>query len=271
MRGFWPEERVEGGIWGRHSLLFHAAKFFERKFFAAADHIIVLTNAAKQILEQRHHIRKPISIIPTCADTVLFAPRPKDKLLIKKLHLQDRFILVYTGSIGTWYRFRDMLDFFLTVKYHMPSAHFLLLVNDISAAKAQLMQHPISLLDYTIQSITWKDMPRWLSIADVAIFFITPTFSKQGSFPTKMAESLAMGIPIITNSGMRDISAFLEKQNVGIVIKNFHPSSYVRAVAELQRLLKETGLKKRCRTAAEKHLSVSIGIKRYADIYRGLL
>ncbi|HLC66509.1 MAG TPA: glycosyltransferase, partial [Candidatus Nanoarchaeia archaeon] len=134
MRGFWPEERVEGGLWRKESLVFHLAKYFERRFFHAADAVIVLTRAAQAILKQQYHIRIPIWVIPTCVDTMHFSPRPKDRSLIRQFHLEKKFVLAYSGSLGTWYRSSELIDFFQVLCAQSP-AHLLLIVNDLLKAK----------------------------------------------------------------------------------------------------------------------------------------
>ena len=46
------------------------------------------------------------------------------------------------------------------------------------------------------------EVPRYLKAADVAISFIKPCYSKQSSSPTKIAEYLASGLPVVCNAGL---------------------------------------------------------------------
>ncbi|MEI9956314.1 MAG: hypothetical protein WDM90_08440 [Ferruginibacter sp.] len=48
-------------------------------------------------------------------------------------------------------------------------------------------------------------MPLLLSLSQFSVFFIKPCYSKQSSSPTKHGEIMAMGIPLITNSGVGDV------------------------------------------------------------------
>ena len=45
MRGFWPDERVDGGVWARDSLPYKYFKGVERKLFLGADHVVSLTHS----------------------------------------------------------------------------------------------------------------------------------------------------------------------------------------------------------------------------------
>lgn len=269
MRGFWPEERVEGGLWSRHAPLFHLAKWFEQKFFAAADHVVVLTHAAARILRTSYRIRKPISVIPTCVDTALFSPRQKDPQLLRQLGLGNTFVLTYSGSLGTWYCFREMRAFFSALAQRI-SAHFLLLVNDLAEAQRMLAKYPLPYKSYTLRTVCRSDLPRWLSLSDATLSFIMPAFSKRGSAPTKVAESLAMGIPVVANASVGDTCALLKRTRAGVYLPSLSRTAIASAASALVRLRRDASLRSRCRSAAVDSASLIIGVQQYAAIYRRL-
>lgn len=77
IRGFWPDERVEGGLWPKDGALYRTAKRLERNFFRAADHVVTLTKASVPVIEGFGYWDRaapPITVIPTCANLDLFAP-----------------------------------------------------------------------------------------------------------------------------------------------------------------------------------------------------
>src|SRR5690606_34108279 len=51
MRGFWADERVDGGLWPRDGRIYRVAKWFERRFLLNADHVVSLTRAAVRIMQ----------------------------------------------------------------------------------------------------------------------------------------------------------------------------------------------------------------------------
>src|SRR5687768_716847 len=77
MRGFWADERVEGGLWKLanplYSWVYNFFKTKERVFIQEADHVVVLTGEAGRILNEWGFIRN-ISVIPCCVDLSLFNP-----------------------------------------------------------------------------------------------------------------------------------------------------------------------------------------------------
>jgi hypothetical protein len=53
-----------------------------------------------------------------------------------------------------------------------------------------------------VMAATREDVPTAISLFDVSLFFIRPTYSKSASSPTKQGELMGMGKPIICNAGI---------------------------------------------------------------------
>ena len=205
MRGFWADERVEGGIWRRSNLLFNLIyKFFKKKeqqFIDRADYVIVLTEAARSIVSTWNN-KARIKVIPCCVDTRLFDPSHIDETKRQKIRNElgighDDYVLVYLGSLGTWYLLDKMEAFFNQMKIPGKTVKFLILTPDIAIApKGEQI---------IARTANRSDVPAYLSISDASVCFIKPTFSKKGSSATKLGEILAMNIPVFVNSGWGDI------------------------------------------------------------------
>jgi glycosyltransferase involved in cell wall biosynthesis len=102
----------------------------------------------------------------------------------------------------------------------------------------------------------------------LGLFFIKPAYSKISSSPTKLAEILAMGIPVVTNAGVGDSDWIAEKYRTGGVVKEFTPAEYARAIDELPALLKIPP--EEIRLAAESYFSLDIGVQAYRRIYTSI-
>ena len=97
IRGFWADERVEGGLWRPGGLLYRIAKRYERSFFGDADAIVTLTySSVPQVRAWAGERPVPIDVIPTCVDIKRFSGRPERA---------GGPHVVWSGSVGTWYRF----------------------------------------------------------------------------------------------------------------------------------------------------------------------
>jgi glycosyltransferase involved in cell wall biosynthesis len=270
MRGFWADERKESGLWNTKnpffSYLYHFFKNRERDFLREADHIVSLTNNAKQELEGKS-VGKPITIIPTCTDLEKFDPSrfskaEKDDLRIRLRILPNDFILLYLGSWGTWYKANEMILFFNKLKAKIPSARFLILTNNPGEVKGLEFQD-----GYIVKKVNGSEVPLYLSIVHASVFFIISTYSKKASSATKLGELLAMNIPVVTNAGWGDVDQIIETTQCGILIEDFTDIELEKAVEDLLLHRKESDL----RRVSKAYFDLHIGIERYQKIYHSLI
>ena len=69
MRGFWVDERVDGGLWQKDSLLYPVGKRAERSLFREADAIVSLTESGSDVIRDLPYLRNKrpaITVIPAC-------------------------------------------------------------------------------------------------------------------------------------------------------------------------------------------------------------
>jgi glycosyltransferase involved in cell wall biosynthesis len=281
MRGFWADERIDGNIWSLNNPLHKRIySYFKRKeieFLLHADHTISLTeNAKDEILSWSALNGKqvPITVIPCCADLDLFSPRnidpAKQHALRSKLGIRENELVIsYLGSIGTWYMLGEMLDFFKCLSAKRTKAKFLFITpDDKSLILREADQKGISADRIIVVSAQRTEVPAYLSLSELSLYFIKPLYSKKASSPTKTAEIMGLGIPIITNSGIGDSDLILEKANAGALINAFTKEEYERVIEQIDVLLKTD--KTKTGQAAEKYFSLQKGVEKYAAVYEKL-
>jgi len=276
IRGLWADERVDGGIWPRRSFLYRITKRLEKALLLNSASIVVLTDKAKKIVKNFDYMKDRnfrIDVIPTCADLDRFNIRQKDAGIERSLNIKDKFVFSYSGSIGTWYMLDEMIDFFKVLKEKVKNSFFLFLANrDKDIIDAKMKEQGIPKEDYAVRSAAYLDVAKWLSVADASIFFIKPTFSKKTSCPTKFAELLGCGIPVIANSKVGDVDQIVKSNKIGVVIDKFDTASYKTAVNGLLNLMNDRdALKMRCRSTARRLLSLRGGVKHFHEIYASLI
>jgi glycosyltransferase involved in cell wall biosynthesis len=126
--------------------------------------------------------------------------------------------------------------------------------------------------DMLIKKVAPGEIPAFLSAADVAVSFIKPCYSKLSSSPTKMAEYLASGLPVITNGGVGDVADQVGADKTGSVVAEFDRQAYLKSLQEIE-ILQQTGdLPEVCRKSAKDRFDLEkIGGKKYRSIYRSLI
>lgn len=267
MRGFWADERVDGGLWPRFGCMYRVAKWFEHRFLSRADHIVSLTHAAVGVMKRLKFLQcrmPPFTVIPTCADLRRFKPADND--------LQGGpFVLGYVGSVGTWYMFHQVVETFAILRKLQPDARFLV-VNRGEHEYIRLSFKKVGVPESSVEIISaaHSEVPALMARMSAGIFFIKPAFSKQASAPTKLAEFLGCGIPCLSNAGVGDMADVLEGEHVGVAIRSFDETSLHLGLVRFLSLCIDPEVSVRCVTAAHRHFSLDEGVRRYESIYTHL-
>lgn len=278
VRGFWADERVDGGMWDLKKPVFKKIyNFFKKHEYEClekADHITCLTHAAKKEMLRWKNIKgQPLSIdvIPCSADLSLFNPGNIDVELKEtfrnELGIKSEDIIVsYLGSIGGWYLTDEMMQFCKLLSVNIPNAKFLFISphrhDQIAAAAAK---HGLEEEKIITTHAQRHEVPALLSFSTYSIFFIKPCYSKISSSPTKHGEIMAMGIPVITNAGVGDVKEITEKYEAGIVLNDLSENSMKEAVIKLQSQSSFDKIK--IRNGANEVYSLELAVEDYKKAY----
>ncbi len=281
IREFYADSRVEGGIWNKKNPLFNSIyNYFKRKEKEQLQHcdgIVCLTYAAEKIIKQSagYKADTPLKVIPCSVDLNHFNPA-KINAAVKaewkaKLGISNTdFIVSYLGSVGGWYLTDEMLQFCKMLYHKKPEAKFLFIsphLHHIITAQAEKKGIPASRI--IILKASRNDIPALLSLSNYSLFFIKPCFSKLSSSPTKHGEIMAMGIPVVTNSGVGDMEAINEKYNGGFILNNFEHST-MQDVAD--KVCNGTVFNPvEIRKGAETYYSLTKAVAQYYDLYTTVL
>ncbi|MBC7900079.1 MAG: glycosyltransferase [Saprospiraceae bacterium] len=281
IRGFFPEEYTDAGVWPEGGVLYRSAKRIEKWLMKEADGFVVLTEKAREILfpESKQtgfdKLERPVEVIPCCVDLKRFEIAAGDSRqdMRKKLDIGGRFVMVYVGSFGGWYLTEEMADLYGELKKKRNDAFALVLTQSRpELMETLLLKRGYANSDFLIKQVSPVEIPAYLRSADAAISFIKPCYSKQASSPTKNAEYLGCGLPVIVNDGIGDTTEFTQADQTGVVIEEFANEAYARAMDELFEMMKDREtLAERCIVSARKRFDLEgVGGRRYRRLYNGL-
>jgi glycosyltransferase involved in cell wall biosynthesis len=280
MRGFWANERVDGKIWNLKNPVYKIVyNYFKRKeieFLETADYTISLTHNAEQEIQSWTSIKNnpiKIQVIPCCVDLDLFNPKMLDAQKLQILHStlplqKEDFVLLYLGSIGTWYMLDEMMEFFSVLKTKKPQAKFLFVSKEeherilITAEKYGVKDSIV------IRPGNREEIPYLIALSNYSIFFILPSYSKKASSPTKQGEIMAMGIPIVCNTKVGDTDKVVKDYNSGILIDNFSAKDFANAIEKMDNTFFDTS---KIIQGAYDYFSLEKGIEKYNDVYQSVL
>ena len=278
MRGFWADERVDGGLWNVKKPIYKwVYQYFKKKesqFLTQSDAVVSLTHAAQEEIEKWGLAHALITVIPCCVDTRFFDPeslkRQQIEALKRKVDLpKNKIVLGYVGSLGTWYLLEEMMAFFkFWLQKHPDSIFFFVSTEPKEHIFKVASNYRIDREKIKIVSASRNEMPYYISMMDIGLFFIKNAFSKMASSPVKQGELMAMGVPVICNAGVGDSDFIIEQYQSGELVHSFDEAGFADAV---QRIKAEMNHPDAIRKGACDYFDLQKGIDSYAGIYEALI
>jgi len=243
MRGFWADERIDGHIWKKKNPIFaFIYNYFKRKekeYLKQSDAIVSLTEAAKKEITTQicpSLSQDKISVIPCSVDYSKFQKISEEEVIKIKRELtisSDSIVLGYLGSLGTWYMLDEMLHFFSLFRQKYPNSVFLFITNDdITSVISKSKTYGIPVDAIKKVSAPYQEVYRYLSVCNLSVFFIKPTYSKMASSATKFAEIMALEIPLVCNA-IGDLKEHIQWTDNTYCIERFDEDSYKNAIAKI--------------------------------------
>ena len=268
IRGFWADERVDGGIWRTKGLIYRSVKWLEKYLFRAADHVVTLTEASVPKIKQFDYWKNSspnITVIPTCVDLEMFKPP-------KQILSKSTFIFGYVGSFGTWYLMNETLALFSAILKIRPDAKMIIInYNEHGAIRESIARAGLPLEQIEITKSSYDEVAFHVRRMHAASALIRPCFSKIASAPTKLAEYLGCAVPCVGNYDVGDMESILEGKGTGVILRSFDDEALVRAAKQIISLSNSSEARSRCRDIALAKFSLKKGVKSYRTIYKELI
>ncbi|MDB9817221.1 glycosyltransferase [Amylibacter sp.] len=269
LRSLFPEELITARRMRRASFLHRAIIWAERVCLAKSAAVISQTHAAVNHLKSVYPIElkdQRLVMIPTCADLDRFTP-PLDRPSGPTVH----------GCIGTilsgWFRTDWLAAWLSAVAQDDTNARFEIVTRD-DADRVRVTLDPMNKFGdrLTIGPRPSEEMPAAVRGHDLTVmFYAGGEVSELGRSPTRMAEVLGCGLPVVANEGVGDVADIIRRYNVGVVVKDGSQAAMIAALYELKALRSDLDLPSRCRKAAEEVFSLQAGTEAYRKLYAKIL
>ena len=268
MRALWPEELITAGRLRRGSLLHRAIIAAERACLQRAGAVVSLTHAAVDHLGRVYTgdmADQRVAVIPTCADLDRFVPAD---------HAPSRRVIGCLGTVlSGWFRLDWLASFLSVVARQDESAVFELTTRDDPALVRTQLDPEGRLGDrLRIAPSAPEDVHKVLQGQTASVmFYAGGEISELGRSPTRMAEILGCGLPVVANDGVGDVARIIRAHRVGVLAGGAEPEAMAVAWSELTALLNDPELPNRCRKAAEAVFSLESGTAAYARLYEQVM
>jgi glycosyltransferase involved in cell wall biosynthesis len=277
-RGMLGDEYVDSGHWTSDRMEYRMLKAYEARAFRRAEGVVVLTNALRRWIDERAWFGKSthVEAIPCCVDLESFVFDVDARADVRRtLGWHAATVLVYAGSLGSWYAEAEMARFAGTVRRAAEGpVRFLLLTRaNADAFVGMLRAEGFAEDAVVVRRARPEEMPRYLSAGDIGLSFIRSCFSKKGSSPTKVAEYLACGLPVVLNGDIGDQADLAAEREACVVLRSYDDAELRTAAGDALRLASAPiDLRvRRSRGVAERHFGLErVGVTRYERLYQAV-
>jgi glycosyltransferase involved in cell wall biosynthesis len=196
--------------------------------------VLAFTGAFVEDLAARGIPREKIDLVLSGANLELFSPRPKDPELVRELGLEGRFVVGFLGTLGMAHGLESALEAAQLLQDEPVS---LLLVGG-GAERMRLMEMAAAKgLDNVVfvERQLKEAMPRYWSLCDASLVQLRDSPLFAGVIPSKIFESMAMGLPILYAVPAGEGSAIVERHGAGICVPPADPTALAAAIGRLMR------------------------------------
>ncbi|MDP1676913.1 MAG: glycosyltransferase [Bacteroidota bacterium] len=274
VRGLVIEECIAQGLWKADSLRTHFMKFFEKQCILKADHIVAVSHKLRDFILQKPYLIErniAVTVIPNCVDLTIYTRNKVFRSEFRNKHnLENRNILLYSGSLASWQQ-TDQIVLFFSEYQKIDTASFLLILtySDTRILKELFNELRIKDSNYLILSLNPDEIPKYSSVGDMGILFRMNGLISEVSAPLKFAEYLSLGMPVLMTDKVGDVSALAENLGVGFCVQFSSLDNLRNQCFRIYKIFTQTSkeIQPKCRSVAETYFSLNIALEKYRQVY----
>lgn len=257
VRSLWADQKIVIQKSLFNKTMYKAYRRLERIAASKSVGMSTLSSAVVPILEQRNNnIPSLRTVVPTAVDLDHFKLNPQMPPKVRGL---------FSGTYNDYYDLELSAQFTEELQNHIS-------VETHWARPAESNRTQIGVGESKVFPSSQVGMSKLIPNYSfgVSICKLDAGPSLTAAMPTKIAEFLACGRPIVVNKGLGDMDHFIEEFNAGVILDGT-AGNLVEGAMKLADLLSDRDTPFRCRLLAEKYFSMDIGARKYLDLYSEIL
>ena len=269
--GVVPEESVYDNLCKIGDKNYNYLKLIEKKALNESHSIICVSNRFKRYLIDSFGIdQNRISVVPCCVNdipqNINMAIREKIR---RELSINSKKVIIYAGSIVKYQCVNEMIRIFSKLRQYDNDFFFLFLsaYNNYGSIKQLFNNVGVSDEYYKLLSVKQSEVYDYLCAADFGMLIRDNDLLNKVSCPTKMAEYLMAGLPIIATSSVGDIKDV--KSNV--ILCEFEDITEEDFIKQICNYDISVATRKNNFNTAYNYLFNNFTWESYKDVYRNLI
>jgi len=239
LRDIWPAAIAALGA-TRRSWIIDFLERLELFLYHQADLIISVTHSFKSDLQNRGVSADKIKVVLNGVDLEKYNPlQEKDKIFANKYDLKNKFVIGYIGTHGLAHGLENVIEAAeLIIKED--NIRILFVGGGADRLRLERMVCDRGLKNIVMIPRQLKDkMPQIWSLCDISLVHLKDLPIYQTVIPSKIFESMAMGLPILIAVPIGEATNIVEKFKAGIKVSPGNPKELSEKFLEL---VKDEGL-----------------------------
>lgn len=193
-----------------------------------ADKIICQSDEMKRHLAKKYGYKfDDICVFRCGVDTNVFSINQADRLAIRKsLNIaDDDIVFVYAGGMHKWQNVGKALKYYLDFNLKYANSKILVLTKDIKRLNQIIDEEQLDRIysSLVIKSLHYSEVSSYLNAADVSFLIRDNVVMNAVASPTKLAEYMACGLPVISTVVAQN---WVTKEGMSYVIDYENTSAY---------------------------------------------
>jgi hypothetical protein len=162
------------------------------------------------------HIVIPCTLDAKYFKKVILFEQDHSSKIKKELGISESdIVLAYSGSAAPWQSFKLLEKLFLPILGSNPRIKILFLSKETIENKSLQIKFPERVL---IKWVKHRDVINYLAACDYGILLREQSYTNKVASPTKFAEYLFAGLPVLISNDLGDFSEFVKLNHCGIIL-----------------------------------------------------
>lgn len=246
VRDLWPES-IKGVGAIQSNVFIKYVEWEELRCYRKATGIVTVTESFRDFIVNKGIASDKIKVVKNGIDPSVFKPKEKDQELLKKLNLENKFIIGYIGTHGMAHK----LDFIVhsAAKMDDDNIHFLFIGD--GAEKQNVVELA---RNHDLNNVTFLDpVPKekiqdYIASIDIALVPLKKSEIFKTVIPSKIFENAAMLKPILLGVD-GESRKIIEKYKAGLF---FEPENETDFLKQVHRLKNDKTLYQTCQEGCRK-------------------
>lgn len=233
LRDLWPES-IKAVKAIQNNLVISLLERIELFLYKNADLIITVTSSFKKTLITRGIKEDKIEVILNGVDSTKFNPvLKKNDILLEEYNLNNKFIIGYIGTLGMAHALENII-FCAKMLEDNKNIKFIFVGDGSEKENLKNLILRKNLKNITMIPMQSKNKMREIwGLCDISIVSLKNTPLFKTVIPSKIFESMAMGLPIVGAIPDGEAAQIIKLYNAGLIIEPENPNQLKDSIQKL--------------------------------------